>query len=101
LLFVAAANKKETKMPAIQPVSPQADVVGAARERIEQLKARAAEGLDDAMTAVARNLGRREAAEAEQSLGELGLDLAAHGSDAHRLDHAKVLDLISDPFEDD
>lgn len=88
-------------MPAIQPVSTRTDVAGAARERIEQLKARATEGLDEAMAAVTRNLGRREADEAEKSLGELGMDLAAHGSDAHRLDHAKVLDLISDPFEDD
>jgi hypothetical protein len=101
LLFVEAVNKKETKMPAIQSVSPQTAVTGATRERIEQLKARATEGLDDAMAAVTRNLGRREANEAEQSLGELGLDLAAQGSDAHRLDHAKVMDLISDPFEDD
>ena len=53
------------------------------------------------MAAVTRNLGRREATEAEKSLGELGLELAAQGSDAHRLDHAKVLDLISDPFEDE
>lgn len=101
MLFVVAANKKETNMPAIQPVTPQAGVSSPSRERIEQLKARATEGLDEAMAAVTRNLGRREANEAEQSLGELGLDLAAHGSDAHRLDHAKVLDLISDPFEDD
>ena len=88
-------------MPAIQPVPSQAPVTGTARERIEQLKARATEGLDEAMAAVSRNLGRREAAEAEQSLGDLGLDLAAGGAEAHRLDHAKVLDLISDPFEDD
>ncbi|WP_319582838.1 hypothetical protein [uncultured Pseudodesulfovibrio sp.] len=88
-------------MPAIQPVTTQTDVTSAARERIEQLKARATEGLDEAMAAVTRNLGRREANEAEKSLGELGLDLAAKGSDVHRLDHAKVMDLISDPFEDD
>lgn len=88
-------------MPAIQPVSTRTDAAGAARERIEQLKARATEGLDDAMAAVTRNLGRREATEAERSLGDLGLDLAAQGPDAHRLDHARVLDLISDPFEDD
>ncbi|EGB15320.1 hypothetical protein DND132_2115 [Pseudodesulfovibrio mercurii] len=87
-------------MPAIQSVGTQNDVAGVARERIEQLKARAGESLDEAMTAVTRNLGRREAAEADQSLGELGLDLAAEGSDAHLLDRARVLDLISDPFED-
>jgi hypothetical protein len=101
LLFVEAANKKETNMPAIQPVSPRTDVCTPARDRIEQLKAQATEGLDEAMAAVTRNLGRREATEAEKSLGEVGLDLAAHGSDVHRLDHAKVMDLISDPFEDD
>ncbi|HKI82455.1 MAG TPA: hypothetical protein VKA04_12475, partial [Pseudodesulfovibrio sp.] len=64
-------------MPAIQPVSPQLNGVGTARERIEQLKAKATESLDDAMAAVTRNLGRREATEAERNLGELGLNLAA------------------------
>lgn len=88
-------------MPAIQSVGTHNDVAGVTRERIEQLKARAGESLDEAMTAVTRNLGRREAAEAEESLGRLGLDLAAQGSDAHRLDLAKVLDLISDPFDDE
>lgn len=87
-------------MPAIQSVTSQDALAGAARERIERLKARAGESLDDAMTAVARNLGRREAAEADRSLGELGRELAAQGSSVHQLDRARVLDLISDPFDE-
>lgn len=85
-------------MPAIEQIQiqPRTD---AGRERISELKAKAAEGLDDALNLVARNLGREEAAEAEDSLQ--GLDLAGQESGVHRLDHARVLDLISDPFEDD
>ncbi|WFS62275.1 hypothetical protein LF599_16675 [Pseudodesulfovibrio thermohalotolerans] len=88
-------------MPAIQSIPPHESIVGTSRERIQELKARATESLDDAMTAVTRNLGRREAAEAEANLDALGLDLAGKGSAAHSLDHARVLDLISDPFEED
>ncbi|WP_272698750.1 hypothetical protein [Desulfovibrio sp. Fe33] len=88
-------------MPAIQSIQPRETIVGTSRERIQELKARATESLDDAMTAVARNLGRREAAEAEAELNALGLDLAAQGSSAHSLDRARVMDLISDPFGDD
>lgn len=87
-------------MPAIQSIASQNPLAGASRERIEQLKARAGESLDDAITAVSRNLGRREAAEADQSLGEIGLALAAEGAGVHQLDHSRVLELISDPFAD-
>ncbi|BCS88996.1 hypothetical protein [Pseudodesulfovibrio sediminis] len=71
------------------------------RKRIQELKARAAEGLDDAMDAVARNLGREEAREAENSLSGLSAQLATQEGAIHLLDAAKVADLISDPFEDD
>ena len=87
-------------MPAIQSVQSQESLAGVARDRIQELKARAAESLDDAMATVAKNLGREAAAEAQASLGGLALDLAGEGSSVHSLDHARVLDLISDPFED-
>jgi hypothetical protein len=71
-----------------------------ARARIQELKARAAEGLDDALSVVARNFGREEAHDAEDSLKSLGQELAAQGATTHRLDLTRVMDLISDPFED-
>lgn len=86
-------------MPAIEQIQIQERSV--ARDRIQELKARAAEGLDDAMAVVAKNLGREEAKEAESALAGLGDELAAQEAAMHHLDHARVMDLISDPFEDD
>jgi len=87
-------------MPAIEQVQgTQTQTVS--RQRIQELKARAAEGLDDAMNLVAQNLGRQEAREAHNSVMGLGQELAAQEASIHLLDPAKVADLISDPFEDD
>ena len=85
-------------MPAIEQIQiqPRPD---SGRARIQELKNRAAEGLDDALSVVARNLGRQEAAQAETELK--GLDLAEAESGVHTLDRARVLELISDPFGDD
>lgn len=87
-------------MPAIEQIQIQ-HRPAAGRDRIQELKARAAEGLDDAMAVVAKNLGRDEARQAENSIAGLGDELAAQEAAAHRLDHARVMDLIADPFEDD
>ena len=87
-------------MPAIEQIQihPRPDV---AKARIQELKARAAEGLDDALSVVAKNLGREETDQATNSLKGLEQELAGQKSVMHRLDQTKVLDLISDPFEDD
>lgn len=87
-------------MPAIEQIRIQQDVT-ATRDRIQELKARAAEGLDDALSVVSRNLGREEAREAGNSLAGLGEELAAQEASMHHLDAARVADLIADPFEDD
>lgn len=87
-------------MPGIEQIQIQTRT-DATRARIQELKARAAEGLDDALSVVARNLGREDAAEAENSLKGLETELASQESAMHSLDHARVMDLISDPFEDD
>jgi len=87
-------------MPGIeraQGFEPRTDQV---RKRIQELKARAAEGLDEAMGAVERNLGRREAREAAMSLEGLGAELSVQESAIHSLDPMRVADLIRDPFED-
>lgn len=89
-----------TKMPAIEQIQGFQPRTDPARDRIQELKARAAEGLDDALGAVARNLGRDEAREAEQSLAGLDKELVAQSKAMHHLDPARVADLISDPFED-
>lgn len=86
-------------MPAIDPIRIQEPV--SEKERISELKARAAGALDDALDVVADNLGRAEALEADQSLSGLEESLAAEEGPAHRLDMARVMDLIADPFEDD
>ncbi|MCJ2165192.1 MULTISPECIES: hypothetical protein [unclassified Pseudodesulfovibrio] len=86
-------------MPAIEQIQIQHST-DTARARIQELKARAAEGLDDALSVVAKNFGREETHEAEDSLKSLGQDLAAQGANTHRLDLTRVMDLISDPFED-
>ena len=86
-------------MPAIETIRAQQPA--AEKERIRELKARAAASLDDALGVVARNLGREEAAKAEDSLAGLGASLSAQEAPAHRLDMARVMDLIADPFEDD
>lgn len=86
-------------MPAIEQIRIQEPAVG--RDRIQELKARAAGALDDALGVVAQNLGRDEARKAETSAMGLGEELAAQEAALHSLDHAKVMDLIADPFEDD
>ncbi len=86
-------------MPAIDPV--RAPESSAREERIQELKLRAAQALDSALDVVDANLGRAEARQADRTL--LGLDVARAEQEqpAHRLDAARVMDLIADPFEDD
>jgi hypothetical protein len=86
-------------MPAIDPIRTR-DPLESALDRIQELKARTTEKLDEAMSVVSRNLGREEAAEAENGVRDLGLALSGQDAAVHRLDHSRVLDLISDPFED-
>ena len=69
-------------------------------KRIQELKARAAEGLDDAMGVVEKNLGRQEAREATSGMQSLAAELTVQGSAIHSLDPMRVADLISDPFDD-
>lgn len=87
-------------MPAIDPIRTR-DPLDSALDRIQELKARATEKLDEALSVVSGNLGREEAADAEDGVKGLGLELAGRDASVHRLDHARVLDLISDPFGDD
>lgn len=88
-------------MPALDRIQPifeaRIEQVG---KKIEEIKSRSGEGLDDAMNVVEQNLGRQEAREAEMSLMALGDELSAQEAAMHRLDPAKVADLISDPFDD-
>lgn len=88
-------------MPAIDRIQPifeaRIEQVG---KKIEEIKSRSAGGMDEAMDVVEQNLGRQEAREAEMSLQGLGDELSAQEAAMHRLDPAKVADLISDPFED-
>ncbi|MBI9080951.1 MAG: hypothetical protein JEY79_14580 [Pseudodesulfovibrio sp.] len=88
-------------MPGIQSVQGDFPRTEQLSKRIQELKARAAEGLEEAMGVVEKNLGRREAGEAVMSLGGLGEELSAQETASHRLDPMRVADLISDPFEDD
>jgi len=88
-------------MPAIEQTQFHGTNTDIVRDRIQELKARAAEGLDDALNLVAKNLGREEAKVAENSLAGLGEELSNQEAAMHSLDPLKVLDLISDPFEDD
>jgi hypothetical protein len=57
--------------------------------------------LDNALDLVERNGGRREAAEAAESLLGLSDELSMQGVGLHGLDPARVADLISDPFADE
>lgn len=87
-------------MPSIeiaQGFEPRSEQVS---KKIQELKARVAGSLDDAMNVVERNLGRREAHEASSSLENLTVELSAQESVIHSLDPMRVADLISDPFED-
>nr|WP_321513314.1 hypothetical protein [uncultured Pseudodesulfovibrio sp.] len=88
-------------MPAIEQTQRHGHSTDIVRDRIQELKAKAAEGLDDALNIVAKNLGREEAKGAENSLAGLGEALSSQDTAIHALDPLKVLDLISDPFEDD
>nr|WP_287411565.1 hypothetical protein [Pseudodesulfovibrio sp.] len=88
-------------MPAIEQTQFHGTHTDIVRDRIQELKARAAEGLDDAMNIVAKNLGREEAKSAENQLAGLDQELSVQDTAIHALDPLKVLDLISDPFEDD
>ena len=81
-------------MPAIEQIRIQEPAVR--EDRIRELKARAAGALDDALGVVAKNLGREEARQAGTSLAGLSETLTAHEAPAHRLDVARVMDLISD-----
>jgi len=88
-------------MPGIeraQGFEPRTDQVS---KKIQDLKAQVADSLDSAMGVVEKNLGREEAREASMSLKDMGAELSAQESAIHHLDHSKVMDLISDPFEDD
>lgn len=86
-------------MPAIDPIRRQEPAAG--EDRIRELKARAAEALDNAMDVVTENLGRTEALQARESLTEMDAAMASREAPAHRLDLARVMDLIADPFEND
>jgi len=99
--FIFFTLQGGTKMPGIQSVQGAAPRTEQLSKRIQELKARAAEGLDEALGVVERNLGRKEAGVAVMSLESLGAELSAQESASHRLDPMRVADLISDPFEDD
>ncbi|WP_319469540.1 hypothetical protein [uncultured Pseudodesulfovibrio sp.] len=81
----------------IQGFEPRTDQLST---RIQDLKARAAEGLEDAMNIVEQNLGRRQAKTAEVQLGGLAAELGSQEAPLHSLDAMRVAELISDPFED-
>ncbi len=85
-------------MPAIEQIQIQEPARG--HDRIQELKARAAGALDDALNVVSKNLGREEARQAETSAKGIGSELAAQEAAMHHLDHATVMDLIADPFDD-
>lgn len=87
-------------MPAIQPVQHPNSRQDQMANRIQELKARAAESLEDAMNVVEQNLGRREADEATLKLKGLPQELSIQEAAMHYLEPSKVADLISDPFED-
>lgn len=87
-------------MPGIERAQGFAPRSEQLNNRIQELKARAAEGLDDAMNLVEKNLGRQEAREASAELKGLGEELVIQKESMHRLDPLVVADLISDPFED-
>ena len=69
-------------------------------KKIREIKDKKTDDLDAALSAVEENGGRSEAKAAAMSLLGLGDELAAQQGAMHRLDPAKVADLISDPFED-
>ena len=87
-------------MPGIERVQGFDPSPEQANKRIQELKARAAEGLDEAMNVVEKNLGRREAREATMGLKGLAAELSIQESAIHSLDPARVADLIADPFDD-
>ncbi|NDV20912.1 hypothetical protein GO013_15990 [Pseudodesulfovibrio sp. JC047] len=88
-------------MPAIERTHFHGNETDMVRNRIQELKTRAAEGLDDALNIVAKSLGREETPVAKTNLAGLETALSPQEADLHSLDALKVLDLISDPFEDD
>ena len=68
--------------------------------KIQKIREKKTDDLDVAMEAVKSNSGRSEAREATITLSGLADELAAQRGVLHRLDPAKVADLISDPFEE-
>lgn len=86
-------------MPAIDPILRQDPTAG--KDRIQELKARASAALDNALGVVAENLGREEARHAADSIPKLDMAQAAQEASAHNLNLARVMDLITDPFEDE
>jgi hypothetical protein len=69
-------------------------------KKVQEIREKKTDDLDTALGAVERNGGRTEAREATMSLLGLADELKAQQGAMHRLDPAKVADLISDPFED-
>ena len=68
--------------------------------KVQEIREKKTDDLDTAMDAVESNSGRSEAGKAAMSLLGLGDELAAQQAAMHRLDPARVAELISDPFED-
>ncbi|ADU61197.1 MAG: hypothetical protein KUA35_01015 [Pseudodesulfovibrio sp.] len=82
-------------------LEPRIDQLSKKVRELRENGHRSADGLDNALIAVERSGGRREAAEAAMSLRGLSSELPLQGAQLHGLDPARVADLISDPFADD
>jgi hypothetical protein len=80
---------------------PRIDQLSKKIQQLRENARRSDDGLDNALDAVERNGGRREATEAAASLRGLSDELSMQGAGLHGLDPARVADLISDPFADE
>jgi hypothetical protein len=84
-----------------QGFEPRIDQLSKKVRELRENTHRSGDGLENALDAVERSGGRREAAEAAMSLRGLSGELSLQGAELHGLDPARVADLISDPFADE
>ena len=86
-------------MPGLDPLNLDLSIDSVSR-KVQALRERRNNALDDALQVVDDNVGRARPDEAALSLKGLEGELAIQGAALHHLDPARIADLISDPFED-
>ncbi|MDD3313195.1 hypothetical protein [Pseudodesulfovibrio sp.] len=87
-------------MPGLERLQSIDHNIDSVSRKVQELRERRNGSLDAAMNVVDDNSGRAQAREAGLSLESLTSELSAQGLALHNLDRSRLVDLLSDPFEE-